>query len=357
MPEFGNADKKSKEIRVGLTLSVKLLQNVKSLYYASSRLLFPYEISFSDFVNLILKASTYGIYPPAPQEENDETTFYSLRIPPDLKDIIVEPFTSNNQGTNQETWKELPPIDFNKFVKNQFLRSTTEEGKYLTLGYIWYLELILELLKKENVNEEPILRKGILPDAPNLYADLYSVLAQYISAYETLLNNKDYIDPNAPLDKLSYYFPIPSPKDLRKSKELFEKFSILYPIVNPKDYRKPTEAQLKMKEGVEKLTYDLNEVHKIKGENIPSGFNSSESQPYDKDYVLSYIEHHMGFIQAFPLLTESLNGIVKINTTIVYAHKKLSEEHLELSNDLRKRALRAFNATLLVAKKISMSKK
>ncbi len=239
--------------------------------------------------------------------------------------------------------------------------STTDEGKYLTLGYIWYLKLILELLKKENVNEEPILRKGILPDIPNLYVDLYLIIAQYISAYATLINNKDNIDPNAPLDNLSYYFPLPSSKDFRKSKELFEKFSILFPIVrysigNPKDI-KPTEAQLKMKEGIEKLTYDLNEIHKIREKNIPSGFNSSESQPYDKDYVLSYIAHHIGLIQAFPLLTESLNGIVKINTTIVYAHKKLSKEHLELSNDLRKRTLRAFNATLLVAKKIGLSNK
>ena len=135
MPEIDSAERKGDVTRIGLTLSIKLLQNVKHLYLSSCELLFPYEISFSDFVNLVLKASTYRIFPPLPYEEDEETIFYSLRIPSDLRNETIESLRETGQGT----WKEVPPIDYNQFVKNQFLRCTTEEGQYSTLDFIKYI--------------------------------------------------------------------------------------------------------------------------------------------------------------------------------------------------------------------------
>ena len=174
-------------MRIGLTLSVKLLQKVKRLYLAASEVLFPYEISFTDFTNLVLKATTYGIFREVPKETEEETTFYSLRISSQLKDETLESLKDDTD----KIWKEMPPIDYNQFVKNQFLSITTLEGSYSMLAYVWYLKLILDLLEKLGIDQGTVLKKGSLPDIPQLYGPLNNVLGEYLTAEITALRGRE----------------------------------------------------------------------------------------------------------------------------------------------------------------------
>ena len=174
-------------VRIGLTLSVKLLQKIKRLYLAASEVLFPYEISFTDFTNLVLKATTYGIFREVPKETEEETTFYSLRISSQLKDETLESLKDDTD----KIWKEMPPIDYNQFVKNQFLSITTLEGSYSMLAYVWYLKLILDLLEKLGIDQGTVLKKGSLPDIPQLYGPLNNVLGEYLTAEITTLRGRE----------------------------------------------------------------------------------------------------------------------------------------------------------------------
>lgn len=179
-------ERNTQVMRIGLTISVKILRKIKRLYLASSDLLFPFEISFADFVNLMLKSSTYGIFPEVPKEIEDETTFYSLRIPSDLREETLEPLN----GGKKEIWKDHLPIDYNQFVKNQFLRCTTDEGALAMLVYIWYLKLILKLLEKKDIDQEAVLKKGSLPEIPELYAQLNNVLRMYLMSRSGAIENQ-----------------------------------------------------------------------------------------------------------------------------------------------------------------------
>lgn len=95
-----------------------LFLELKSLYLASSQILFPYEVSFSNFLNIILDASLKGSFrdmPVIPFEESGRTIFYPLRI----SSSIVE-----------EVRKRAPqmPVDFNTWIRRELRRCTREEG-------------------------------------------------------------------------------------------------------------------------------------------------------------------------------------------------------------------------------------
>ncbi|MEM3448657.1 MAG: hypothetical protein QXP38_07240 [Nitrososphaerota archaeon] len=191
------AEKTERDIvRIGLTLPVKLLQKTKYLHLVSSMILFPYEISFSDFINLVLKASTYGVFPvrygttsETPVEDDGDTVFYPIRIPSELKDETIE---SLKVGESK-IWKEIPPIDYNRYVKNQLLKVNTSEGTYTMLFYVWYLKVIFELLKKSGIDSETVLKRGYLPDIPQLYGPLNEVLEEYIKNEIDALTNKPFL--------------------------------------------------------------------------------------------------------------------------------------------------------------------
>ncbi len=166
-------------MRVGLTLPASVVHRFKRLYLASSLILFPYEISYTDFVNLLLRASSYEIFPDLPKSVEEETVFYPARFSSDLKEEILGSFKQSGKGT----WKEPLPIDYNQFLKNQFLKCTTEQGALSMMSFIFYCKLVLDLLKKQDINDEEVLSKGNLPRIPEFH-DLLSKLTRAFVAPE-----------------------------------------------------------------------------------------------------------------------------------------------------------------------------
>lgn len=187
MEDVDNTDRRdSVTMRVGLTLPVSVVHRFKRLYLASSQILFPYEISYTDFVNLLLRASSYGIFPDLPKRAEEETIFYPARFSSDLKEEMLGSFKQSGKGT----WKEPPPIDYNQFLKNQFLKCTTEEGALSMMSFIFYCKLVLDLLKKQDINDEELLSKGNLPRIPGFHDLLSKLTGAFVIPEVTVVSLK-----------------------------------------------------------------------------------------------------------------------------------------------------------------------
>lgn len=187
MGDEDNSERKSSvTMRVGLTLPTSVVHRFKRLYLASSQILFPYEISYTDFVNLLLRASSYEIFPDLPKDAGEETIFYPARFSSDLKDELLDSF----KQSDRKTWKDPLPIDYNQFLKNQFLKCTTDGGAISMMSFIFYCKVVLDLLEKQGINDEGILSKGKFPEIPKFHELLSRLISAFVTPEATVVSLK-----------------------------------------------------------------------------------------------------------------------------------------------------------------------
>ncbi|MCL6002553.1 MAG: hypothetical protein M0Z77_04190 [Thermoplasmatales archaeon] len=147
--------------RVGLTLPISLMRNLKSLYLSTSLILHPDEINFSDFVNTVSHFASFGSLEESSVEQKEETTFYNLRVPTNLKHETIDALAPGG-----DIWKKRIPIDFNQYIKNQLFNLVSTWGNSIQfLGFTWYVKIVVDLLDGLINSEarEYAIRRGLLP--------------------------------------------------------------------------------------------------------------------------------------------------------------------------------------------------
>ena len=150
-------------IDTGITVPTTLYLKTRSLRLSSLEVLFPYELTFSDFVNIVLKIAADGLFSMpsvgSPIGTVKTAVFYHQRVP-------VEIF--------EKVSKRIPgvPIDFNLWVKMQMQNCVTEEGAVTTLSYLWKLRKALVRGTGRRMELDWSLIAGLSSSASEIKSDI-----------------------------------------------------------------------------------------------------------------------------------------------------------------------------------------
>ena len=173
----------AKSINIGLTLPAKTLEHLKILHLSSSILISDilefssgsfYSLSFSNFIIAIIQSAKNNILDNVELTATDESVFYSIRIPKNIKDSIERVLKERGffYGENK-----FP--GFNRIVRYKLMSCETRYGTFRFLFYLWFLKLVFDLVKDELENKTKALDKMLLDgEIPN-FTDLYEGIYDY----------------------------------------------------------------------------------------------------------------------------------------------------------------------------------
>ena len=158
---------RSDSLMFGLTLPVSSMEGIRSCRMATSILLFPELVSFTDFYILALHASKHFGNSYADYDHQQETIFYPMRIPSSLRDALIS------------ACPKLKGEAFSRFLRKRFAACADREEGYRILVYAWTVKLVSAIMASEMTPGERsrLLHEDAFPGPGEFYSDLRKLLA------------------------------------------------------------------------------------------------------------------------------------------------------------------------------------
>ena len=156
--------KRLESTMVGLTLPSSSMEKIQSYYLATSILLYPENVSFTDFYIMALNSTRHFKESYVGYNYQEKTVFLPLRLPKALKESLCK----------HNGWEEKK---FGEFVRARFIACNRLEEGYRVLTYVWMVKLMTVIFGEEitSIERNKVLYEDYFPGPLELYSSLYEL--------------------------------------------------------------------------------------------------------------------------------------------------------------------------------------